>query len=839
MIPMRPDLKSNPPRARVLCVRVACLLAVCASGPAVAARGDQKPSPFRAARLEVYPPSLALEGPRDARRVLVTGIAADGTRIDLSNEARFVAPKDAGVRFDAQGGAHGTRDGAFTARVEAGGTSVDLPIMVKNAARPKPVSFVREVMPALSRIGCNAGTCHGSAKGKKGFKLSLRGYDLAWDYEQFVDDLAGRRFNRAAPDQSLMLLKPTMGVPHEGGRVLEPESPRYELIRTWIAEGVNSDVASTPRAASIEVYPKSTNLDREGRLQQLLVIAKYPDGTDRDVTEDAIFSSSVPDVATVSPAGVVTSVRRGEASILVRYEGAFAVDNVLVMGDRTGFAWAPQPELNEIDRLVDAKLQKIKVNAAPLCTDAEFLRRVSFDLTGLPPTPERVRSFLADGTDSRTKRERVVDELIGSPAFVSHWTHKWADLLEVNRKFLGDKATWAFLRWIERAVWTNMPYDQMVRSVVVAEGSSFDNPPVNYYRTSREPSVALENATQLFLGVRFSCNKCHDHPFEKWTQGQYYGMAAFWAQVGMKPGALSDEQVVFDRNQGEVTHPRDGRVMTPTFPYQFTRASGSKAKADSSRREQLADWLTAPENPFFARSIVNRVWSYFLGRGIIDPVDDIRSSNPASNPELLDMLERDFLAHSFDLRHLMRTIARSRTYQASIATTKWNVDDLANFSHATPRRLTAEELLDAIDVATGREPRFAGVPAGFRAEQLPDSQVAGGGFLDLFGRPPRESPCECERSSEVSLGQALNLVNGPTIAEALIDPAGRVATFLKSKPDDAKIVEEMYLAALSRRPNPVEIEKGKAYLAASTSKAEGAQDLLWALMNSPSFLFNR
>ncbi|MDE2507568.1 MAG: DUF1549 domain-containing protein, partial [Planctomycetota bacterium] len=354
------------------------------------------------------------------------------------------------------------------------------------------------------------GTCHGSAKGKKGFKLSLRGYDLAWDYEQFVDDLAGRRFNRAAPDQSLMLLKPTMGVPHEGGRVLEPESPRYELIRTWIAEGVNSDVASTPRAASIEVYPKSTNLDREGRLQQLLVIAKYPDGTDRDVTEDAIFSSSVPDVATVSPAGVVTSVRRGEASILVRYEGAFAVDNVLVMGDRTGFAWAPQPELNEIDRLVDAKLQKIKVNAAPLCTDAEFLRRVSFDLTGLPPTPERVRSFLADGTDSRTKRERVIDELIGSPAFVSHWTHKWADLLEVNRKFLGDKATWAFLRWIERAVWTNMPYDQMVRSVVVAEGSSFDNPPVNYYRTSREPSVALENATQLFLGVRFSCNKCHD-----------------------------------------------------------------------------------------------------------------------------------------------------------------------------------------------------------------------------------------------------------------------------------------------------------------------------------------
>jgi hypothetical protein len=381
----------------------------------------------------------------------------------------------------------------------------------------------------------------------------------------------------------------------------------------------------------------------------------------------------------------------------------------------------------------------------------------------------------------------------------------------------------------------NTPYDRMVRDLMTARGGSYDNPAVNYFRAAKEPAVALENATQLFLGIRFSCNKCHDHPFERWTQSQYYGMAAFWGQVGTKTGMREGEQVVYDKASGEVTHPKDGHVMPPSFPYDHT----GKIRKASSRREQLADWLTAPENPYFARSIVNRVWSYFLGKGIIDPVDDIRSSNPASNPALLDALEKDFLTHSFDLRHLMRTIARSQTYQASITTNPFNEDDTANFSHMVPRRLTAEELLDAIDRATGRKPQFPGMPAGYRADQLPDSQVSQGGFLDLFGRPPRESPCECERSSEVSLSQALNLVNGPTISDALIDPNGRIARLMKQNPDDKTVVQEMYLAALSRLPTPEELEKAKAYLVEAESKTEGAQDLLWALINSPAFLFNR
>ncbi len=812
-----------------------CLWAALALIPSLA-RGDDS-AKLAPESLNVFPKGLMLDGPRDSRRVLVSGVLADGSKVDLSGSATFEAPE--GVSFDGSGFAHGKKDGEYVVKVVAGGKSVDLPVTVKDAGNPRPVSFVRDVVPVLSRVGCNAGTCHGSAKGKKGFKLSLRGYDLDYDYAQLVDDLAGRRFNRSAPDQSLMLLKPTTAVPHEGGQVLQPDSAAYNLLRDWIAEGVRSDFGQTARVAALEVHPTVIDLAREGQNQQLLVLARYPDGSTRDVTLDAIYSSSVPSVADVTPSGLVTAARRGEAAILVRYEGAFGVDNVSVMGDRAGFAWSDRPRNNYIDELVDRKLKKVKVLPSPTADDADFLRRASFDLTGLPPTPEKVRAFLRDTSDNKAKRDRAIDELIGSPEFVAHWTHKWADLLQVNRKKLGDKASWAFLRWIETAISTNMPYDRFVRDVITARGSSYDSPAVNYYRAAREPSVALENATQLFLGVRFSCNKCHDHPFEKWTQNQYYGMAAFWGRVGVKPGPRPMEQVLFDRGGGEVIHPKDGRVMPPSFPYEFEHGAGDKAKMSQSRREELADWLTAPENPYFARSLVNRVWSYFLGRGIIDPVDDIRSSNPPSNPELLDALEKDFIAHGFDVRHLMRTIAGSRTYQASIATNEWNADDTVNFAHASVRRLTAEQLYDAIDLAAGRKPKFADVPSGFRANQLPDSQVASGGFLDLFGRPARETPCECERSSEVSLGQALNLVNGPTISDALVDPDGRIARLLKKPISDEALAEEIYLAALSRFPHPDEMARAVDYLGHSPSKMEGAQDLLWALINSPAFLFNR
>ncbi len=784
--------------------------------------------------IEVFPRSLVLDGPRDARRVIVTGVAADGTRSDLTAKAKLACEGD-GFSVDSDGFSHGAKNGEFSLKVTAEDHEAGIPVVVKNFDQARPVSFVRDIMPVVSRVGCNAGTCHGSAKGKKGFKLSLRGYDPDFDYLQLVDDLAGRRINRSAPDQSLMLLKPTASVPHEGGFVLDPNSSYYGVLRDWIAQGVQSDVGKTSRVASLEVYPPTIELADAGDVQQILVIAHYPDGTTADVTREAVYSSSVPDTATVSNSGVVAAARRGEAAVLIRYEGVFGVDNITVMGDRTGFAWKPRQENNYIDKLVNKKLEKVKILPSTICTDAEFLRRVSIDLTGLPPTPERVRAFLADAADTKTKRERIIDELIASPEFVSHWTHKWADLLQANRNLLGEKATWSFVRWIEKAVAQNTPYDQMVREVMTARGGSFSSPAVNYFRASKEPSVALENATQLFLGIRFSCNKCHDHPFERWTQNQYYSMAAFWGQVGMKNGG-GEEQVVYDRSAGDVIHPKDGRVMPPNFPYD---APGRKPGTAASRREQLADWLTAPENPYFARSIANRIWSYFLGKGIIDPVDDIRSGNPPSNPELLNALEKDLLDHKFDLKSLMRTIARSATYQASIETNAFNEDDSSNFSHAVPRRMTAEELLDAINLAAGRKPAFANVPVGFRAEQLPDSQAASGGFLDLFGRPPRESPCECERSSEVSLSQALNLVNGPTIAEALVDPNGRIAGLMKANPDDKTIIEEMYLAATFTPAFGGRACQGEELLRRFDDEGRGRPRPFVALVNSPAFLFNR
>jgi hypothetical protein len=779
--------------------------------------------------LRVQPSALVLENRRDARRVLVSGRTKEGRWIDLSPVATLTSM--GGVTVDKDGYIAPVKAGAARVVVAAGGQKTVLPVTVKSVAAP-PVSFVREIMPIMSRTSCNAGTCHGSAKGKNGFKLSLRGYDPEFDHAALINDVAGRRFNRSDPDQSLMLLKPTQGAPHQGGLVFEVGSLPYNLIRQWIAEGVQLDKAK--RVQSLEVLPAAPQLDLPGMAQQLLVIAHYPDGATRDVTRDAVFTSSVPEVATVTPEGLVTAVRRGEAAILVRYEGTYGTDPLLVMGDRADYRWVQQPEYNPIDRLVDQKLQRIKVLPSGLCGEDEFLRRVYLDLVGMPPSPEQTRAFLADKQPSRAKREAMIERLLASPEFVDHWTHKWADLLQCNRKYLGEKGAWAYQRWIHQAVAQNMPYDRFVRTLLTGTGNSFENPAASYYRVARETTTATENVTQLFLGVRFACAKCHDHPFERWTQNQYYQLGAFFARVGVKPGEDGDETVYLKPEGGEVTHPKDGRVMAPVVPVGFVP---KEAKA-TDRRELLAAWLTAKENPFFARSMANRLWSYFLGKGIIDPVDDIRTSNPPSNPALLDALTAEFLKSDFDLKHMMRVITRSRVYQQSIASNRWNEED-HNFSHAEPRRLTAEQLLDSVSAATGSPQKFEGLPVGFRAAQLPDSQVAAGGFLDLFGRPARQSPCECERSSQVSLGQALNLVNGPTIADSIIAPEGRITRLVKQNLPDRQLVEELYLATICRRPRPAEMNTAIRHLAQAGSRTEGAQDLMWALINTPAFLFNR
>jgi hypothetical protein len=490
------------------------------------------------------------------------------------------------------------------------------------------------------------------------------------------------------------------------------------------------------------------------------------------------------------------------------------------MGDRTGFAWNDVPEYNYVDTLVYEKLKQVKILPSDVCTDTEFIRRLYLDLTGLPPQPAEVRAFVADTRPQRVKRDALVDQLVGSPEFIEHWTNKWADLLQVNRKFLGEQGAAALRGWIRQALADNMPYNKFVYTILTASGSNVDNPPASYFKVLRQPGATSENTTQLFLAIRFNCNKCHDHPFERWTQDQYYQTAAFFAHVGLKEdpkfkgqkvggsdveGAQPLVEIISDQAAGDVKHDRTGAVTPPKFPFKINDV----APPTAPRRVQLAHWVTSNENPYFARSYVNRLWSYLLGVGIIEPVDDIRAGNPPSNPKLLDRLTSEFMASGFDVRHMMRTICKSRVYQHSILTSPWNQDDSLNYSHAVARRLPAEVLYDAIQRATGSVSHLPGLPAGARAAQLLDSNVeVPSGFLNLFGKPPRESACECERSSGMMLGPVLNLVNGPIINDAVKDPENRIAKLVAAEKDDAKVIEEVFLSILCRAPTPAELAKG-------------------------------
>ncbi|MSU34172.1 MAG: DUF1553 domain-containing protein [Pedosphaera sp.] len=850
------DSKFVPMRAQVLIQSsVLSALLSCAGILTAAAAGDKPgekfippPPPLPALRgIHLEPAKLSLADSRDARKVLVLGETQDGGIVDLTRAATF-QPASEVISVDSAGFFLGKNVGATTVAVLAGGYSAVLPVTVAGT-NILPISFVRDVEPVLSRSGCNQGTCHGAAKGKNGFRLSLRGYDPAYDYESLINDLSGRRFNRANVDESLMLLKSLGEVPHEGRQPIKPGGRYHQIVRQWITEGARYEKSAGARARQIDILPAVVALDLPGRQQQFLILATYADGSTRDVTREAILSSNNEEIALVKDQ-TLTALRRGEMAVLVRYEGLYASREVSIMGDRTGFTFAPMPEHNPVDHHVNGKLQQMKINPSNLCTDAEFMRRVYLDLSGQPPTAAKVRSFLADAADSRTKRERLIDELIGSQGYADFWANKFSDLLQCNSENLGQKGVWVFRDWIHQQLKDNRPYDQFVRELVVARGSTFENPAGNYLRVLQDSGKMTEDISQTFLGVRFNCNKCHDHPFERWTQNQYYEFGAFFAQVAFKRGTLgrdrlirpgtayAEEQVSEDivyRNPqgGDVKNPKNDLIVAPKVPYGTAR----DARPNEDRRAAFAEWLTSRDNPYFARSTVNRFWSYFFGRGIIDPVDDIRAGNPPSNPELLAALTDEFVQNGFDLRKLMRTIITSRTYQLSITTSKWNADDTINFSHAMPRRLSAEQMFDAVAVATGFHPKFQDLPNGMRAVEVPDGMVAGNDFLGLFGRPKRQSACECERSSNVTLSHALNLINGQTLGECVSSPANNLSQLLAAETDDRKVVEEIYLNCLNRPPTEKELSEIK--LGDPAKRLEGAQDLAWALLNSPAFLFNR
>jgi WD40 repeat protein/mono/diheme cytochrome c family protein len=768
--------------------------------------------------LSVSPANLSFTRAHQSTQLLVQAWTASGQSMDVTRSVSYHGG-EAKVAVSASGAATPLGNGEGTLLISHAGHQLKLPVYVDGQAKALQPDFVVDVNPVISKMGCNAGTCHGAKDGKNGFKLSLRGYDPLYDVRAFTDDLAGRRINFASPDDSLMLLKSTSAVPHEGGQRTRIGEPFYEILKEWIAQGCVLN-QSSPKVASIEVIPQNPVVQSIGDQQQLRVVAHYPDGSHRDVTREAFVETSNGEVATVDGLGLVSSLRRGEAPMLARYEGAYASTTVTVMGDRAGFEWTDIESFNKIDEAAITKWKRMRILPSGLCTDTEFARRIYLDLTGLPPSVTALRKFLDDPQSSRSKRSALIDTLIGNREFVDYWTNKWADLLQVNRKFLGAEGATMFRDWIRNEIKANTPYDQFARKILTAKGSNKDNPAASYYKILREPDLIMENTTHLFLATRFNCNKCHDHPFERWTQDQYYQMSAYFARVSLKgdPGSKDKfiggtavegrkplYEVVYEENAGEVTHLRTGQTAVPTFPYQANHAVETE---DPTRRDALASWMTSPDNAYFAKSYVNRIWGYLIGVGLIEPLDDIRAGNPPSNPELLDWLTQAFIDSGFDTRHLIRTICHSRVYQLSIESNPWNEDDRINFSHAQPKRLPAEVLHDAIYFVTGSVPDFPGVPRGTRAVQLPDVGVKlDDGFLANLGRPVRESACECERSSELQLGSILSLVSGPTVDQAISDQANAIAELVTSEEDNAKVVQQLYWRILNRGAEETEIEQ--------------------------------
>lgn len=773
--------------------------------------------------LEVQPQSLRIASRNEHIQLIVLAKLASGDYADATRGASYRVENEL-ADVTSRGRFTPRKNGSGNLSISFAGKSASVPVEIAGLKPVFDADFVRDLSPVLAKVGCNAGTCHGSRNGKNGFKLSLRGYDPIFDVRAFADDHAARRVNLASPDDSLMLLKAVGEVPHEGGQRMTRDSEYYAILRQWIADGalLNQDSA---RVTGIEIYPKNPVVQDVGARQQMRVIATYADGYTRDVTAETFISSGNSDVAAADESGVVTTLRRGEAPILARFEGGYTATTLTVMGDRSGFVWKDQPFHGPIDQFVSAKWKRLKILPSDLCTDAEFIRRVYLDLTGLPPVAQEVKLFLEDSTDQQVKRDALIERLMAGPDFVDHWSNKWADLLQVNRKFLGVEGTRLFRDWIRKEIRDNTPYDRFVRKILTASGSNRENPAASYFKVLRKPEETMENTTHLFLGTRFSCNKCHDHPFERWTQDQYYSMSAFFGQVGFEKdpesgkrriagtaveGAKPLFEVVKDQDSGEVTHLRTGKVAPPEFPFP---AEYELADENATRREKLVAWMTSPDNRYFALSYVNRLWGYLMGVGLIEPLDDIRAGNPPSNPELLTYLTREFVDSGFNTRRILRLICQSRAYQLSVGTNEWNEDDKINSSHAMARRLPAEVLLDAVYRVTGSTPNFPGARPGTRAAQLLDTAIdLPSGFLANLGRPSRESACECERNNDIQLGSIMSLLSGPAVSGAVNDPKNEIANLAKNEPEDGKLIQEVFLRILNRRASEHEIESARSIL---------------------------
>jgi len=709
-----------------------------------------------------------------------------------------------------------------------------------------PISFENDVVPILTKAGCNTGSCHAKAGGgQKGFQLSMLGFEPRDDYESLVKEAHGRRLFPAIPERSLLLKKACGEVPHGGGIRLLKNSDGYQLLRRWIESGTPYGSGQEPTLETIEVQPSRGLVERHGE-QQLTAIARYSDGSERDVTELALYESNDEAMAGVSQSGLVhVEEIPGKVAIMVRYQGKVATFTAAVpLG--APVENLPEPT-NFVDEHVFANLKQIGVPPSAVCDDSTFLRRVTLDITGRLPTPEETTEFLA--SDAVDKRDQVIDRLLRSPGYADYFAGKWAPLLKNRRDDAADiTSNFAFHAWIRDGLLANVPYDQMVRELLAATGTIIGNPPVAWYKRVKDPKEQLEDVAQLFLGVRMQCAQCHHHPFERWSQDDYYSFAAFFSQVGRKPTDTRGEDLIFHkRGIATATNVKTGEKLTPA-------ALGDdigEISPDEDPRLKLADWMSSSSNPYFAKALVNRYWKHFFKIGLIEPEDDIRDTNPPTNPELLAALEAHFIASGFDLKDIVRVITQSKTYQLSAQPNEHNLADRQNYSRFYPRRLQAEVLLDSVDDLTGAQTSFANLPPGTRAIALPDNSYnRSSAFLQVFGRPNSQSVCECERVESSSLSQMLHLINSNEIKSKLATGNGRAATLAASEEPLEDRIKGLYQLAFSRDPRPDELQTAMAYINepvldaagnpmnASQSAKENFQDLIWALMNTKEFLFN-
>jgi hypothetical protein len=787
-------------------------------------------------RLSIEPAEAVLDGRRASAQLIATGHDADGAARDLTREVRWTSSDPALVIVHPGGRIEPQGNGDAKVYARLGSSEAETVVRIRNAETAHPIQFAHEVLPALTKVGCNQGACHGTPTGKNGFRLSLRGYDPTLDFVTLARENGARRSNPFQPEASLILLKGTALTPHEGGKRMGTDSVSYRILRDWVAEGVRPDPPDTPALVGLVVTPPARRLDDPSREQQIVVQARFADGSTRDVTRLARYSSTDAAVASVNDEGHVVKRKRGETTILISFENLVATSRLTFREPVPGLTWVDPAENNFIDQHVFAKLKLLRIPPSGLSDDAMFCRRVYLDVVGLVPTPEEAAAFLEDRRPD--KRARLIDSLLERPEYVDFWALKWADRLGCNQRFTGVKGAISFHRWIRDQIAAKVPFDQFVRAVVTAKGPNFTHPPASFYRRVRNPEDAVETVSQVFLGVRVGCAKCHNHVAERWTQDDYYGMAAFFSQVRYKNGPqnyaqYNKEETVYLVPDAEVRQPRTGVVMKP-------KPLGGVAldlPGDQDRREALVDWLVSPSNPFFAQAAVNRIWYHLMGRGIVEPVDDLRESNPPASAELLKALADDFLAHGFDVERTIRLILNSRVYQLSSLPNEFNAEDNRYFSHATVRMLSAEQLLDSASLAAGVPEKLFNLPAGSRAAQVPDGELVHP-FLKDFGQPARADACECERGTDSTLEQALQVVGGRTLHNKIIDQDNRIGTLLRSGAADATLVDQLFLATLSRAPGAAERELALSALATQANdRRRAAEDLLWTLLNHPEFLF--